>query len=91
MQGQSLICGSKADTVFLGFESIRALSVICVQEFSLLGTADVFSNNESEQIAKVHLGGGCVPMSPLISNGVSNHESRLIEGLRNVCGYILYR
>lgn len=77
-------------SVFLGFESIPALSVVCVQEFLPLGAADVFSNNESEHIAKVHLGGGCAAMSPLISNRVSNSEYRLIEGLRNVCGYMLY-
>lgn len=75
---------------FLGFESIPALSVVCVQEFSPLGAADVFSNNESEHIAKVHLGGACAPTSPLISNGVSNRERRLIEGLRNACGRMLY-
>lgn len=86
----NLIWGSETDNVFLGFESIPALSVVCVQEFSPLGAADVSSNNESEHIAKVHLGGGCTPMSPLISNGVSNSECRLIEGLRNVCGYMLY-
>lgn len=47
------------------------------------GAADVFSNNESEHIAKVHLRGGCTSMSFLISNGLSNSERRLIQGWGN--------
>lgn len=55
---------------FLGFESIPALSVVCIQVFSPVGEADVFSNNEKEHMAKTHLRGGQSLESVLISNAV---------------------
>lgn len=65
LQGQSLAPGLEADSFFLWFKSIPGLSAIGVREFSPTGAADVFSNNESEHVAKVHLGDGWY--SPVLS------------------------